>query len=98
MIFSSFIVLTNFKIRYCPSAQERIIAVKRAISFSGEFRPPVKEAIFTIDVATVRASTIKEIKMKRPFGPRFKPVRVNLLGNFFILDLLIPAFQLLSNW
>jgi len=61
--FCSPILPINLTITYCPTAKIRAKAVKTATSNCGEFRPPVKAAILTIDESIIRATIMTILKM-----------------------------------
>jgi hypothetical protein len=69
--FFSSSLLTNPKIRYCPTAKIAPIIAKIAILESVELNPPVIAEILTIDVSTIKVIIMIEIRIKMPFDPIF---------------------------
>lgn len=65
-VLSRFLVLTNDKIRYCPTENIRAIAAKIVTLEAGE---PIKAETLTIDVSTIKTIITKETKMKIPLEP-----------------------------
>jgi hypothetical protein len=68
-IFFSLTLLTYPKIRYCPTAKITTIRAKIAILEPVELNPPIIAEILTIDVSTIKAIIMKEIRIKMPFEP-----------------------------
>ena len=52
--------------------------VKIAILDSADISPPVKAEILTIDVSTIKATTMKDIIMKIPLAPSLRRIQASL--------------------
>lgn len=75
-------LLTNPKIKYCPTAKITLITTKIAMLDSVELSPPVIAEILTIDISTIKAIIMEETRMKMPLVPI-------LLWNLFKPGLLL---------